>query len=132
MPSSISLGSYSSAQIAGNAATAYLSLAAPERVEEYARLALAEMNEANSPWGRSLVMIDMARAHVLTDDADLDAATDIMLDALDPSRGTLMLQVQRRGSEFVRDATVRWGNTSELRMLRDMLTSVNTPDEQHG
>ncbi len=132
VPSSISLGSYSAAQVAGNAATAYLSLAAPDRVEQYAHLALPEMSDTNSPWGRSLVMIDMARAHVLTDDADLDAATDIMLDALEPSRGTLMLQVRRRGSEFVREATARWGDTSGLRTLRDMLKSVDTRDEQRG
>ncbi|MGW4094193.1 hypothetical protein [Nocardia sp. NPDC004750] len=132
VPSSISLGSYSSAQVAGNAATAYLSLAMPDRVEKYADNALAEMSEANSPWGRSLVMIDVARSHVLSAEADLDAAADIMLDALDPSRGTLMIQVRRRGLEFVRDAVARWGDTSTLRNIRDMLASSNNPDEQHG
>lgn len=71
VPSSISLDSYSPAQIAGNAATAYLSLAKPDRVEHYAGLALSEMSDANSPWGRSLVMIDVARSHILNDAADL-------------------------------------------------------------
>ncbi|MFI2344955.1 hypothetical protein [Nocardia gamkensis] len=132
VPSSISLGSYSAAQVAGNAATAYLSLAMPNRVEEYASHALAEMSEANSPWGRSLVKIDVARSHVLSAEADLDAAADIMLDALDPSRGTLMIQVRRRGLEFVRDAAARWGDTSTLRVIRDMLASKNSPDERHG
>jgi len=132
VPSSISLESYSPAQVAGNAATAYLSLAMPDRVEKYADRALAEMSEANSPWGRSLVMIDVARSHVLSADADLDAAADIMLDALDPSRGTVMMQVRRRGMEFVRDATARWGDTSTLRSIRDMLASVNSLDVQHG
>ncbi|MFF0493940.1 hypothetical protein ACFYTQ_33385 [Nocardia sp. NPDC004068] len=55
VPSSITLGSYSPAQVAGNAATSYLSLAMPKRVEEYVKLALPEMKETNSPWGRSLV-----------------------------------------------------------------------------
>lgn len=123
VPSSISLESYSPAQIAGNAATAYLSLAKPDKVEHYAGLALAEMSDANSPWGRSLVMIDVARSHILSDDADLDAAVAIMHEALSPTRGTLMLQVQRRGSEFVRDAVARWGTTPELRTVEDVLAS---------
>ncbi|MFD0366301.1 hypothetical protein ACFQZZ_33115 [Nocardia sp. GCM10030253] len=123
VPSSISLDSYSSAQVAGNAATAYLSLAMPDSVERYANLALCEMSDANSPWGRSLVMIDVARSHVLSDDADPDAAVAIMLEALNPSRGRLMLQVQRRGSEFLRDATARWGTTSQLRTVQEVLAS---------
>ncbi|WP_194828535.1 hypothetical protein [Nocardia sp. XZ_19_231] len=123
VPSSISLESYSPAQIAGNAATAYLSLARPERVEHFAGLALSEMSDANSPWGRSRVMIDVARSHVLSDDADLDAAVAVMHEALTPTRGRLMLQVQRRGSEFVRDAAARWGTTPEMRSVEDTLAS---------
>ncbi len=123
VPSSISLESYSPAQIAGNAATAYLSLAKPDRVEHYAGLALSEMSDENSPWGRSLVMIDVARSHVLSEDADLDAAVAVMHEALTPARGNLMLQVQRRGSEFVRDAAARWGPTPELRTVEDVLAS---------
>src|SRR5690606_21592436 len=123
VPSSISLESYSPAQIAGNAATAYLSLAKPDQVEHFADLALSEMSDANSPWGRSLVMIDVARAHVLSDNADMDAAVAIMHEALRSARGRPMLQVQRRGSEFVQDATARWGPTPELRMMADVLAS---------
>jgi len=68
-------------------------------------------------------MIDLARSHVLSEDADLDAAAGIMLDALDISHGSLMMQVQRRSSEFVRDAAARWGDTSQLRAVRDALAS---------
>ena len=32
----------------------------PNKVEQDAELALADMNNTNSPWGRSLVMIDVA------------------------------------------------------------------------
>lgn len=123
VPSSISLGSYSAAQVAGNAATSYLSLAMPNRVEQYAELALADMNNTNSPWGRSLVMIDVARSHVLAEDADLDAAVSIMHDALDASPGKPMAQVQRRASEFLHDVAERWGDTSQLKGVRDALAS---------
>ncbi|MFE7720545.1 hypothetical protein ACFU44_16065 [Nocardia rhizosphaerihabitans] len=123
VPSSISLGSYSAAQVAGNAATSYLSLALPNQVERYAELALADMNSTNSPWGRSLVMIDMARSHVLADDGDLDAAVTIMHDALSTSQGKPMTQVQRRASEFLHDVAERWGDTAQLKGVRDALAS---------
>lgn len=132
VPSSISLESYSRAQAAGNAATAYLSLARPDKVEQYVELALPEMNDTNSPWGRSLVMIDLARSHILAEDADLDAATGIMLKALDVSPGKPMMQVRRRGSEFVHDAATRWGDTSQLRAVHEALASVKSLDLQHG
>ncbi|WP_028476967.1 hypothetical protein [Nocardia sp. CNY236] len=67
----------------------------------------------------------------LSASADLDAAADIMLEALDPSSGTPMMQVRRRGLEFVRDAAARWGDTPSLRAIRDMVASVNSPDAQH-
>jgi septum formation topological specificity factor MinE len=123
VPSSISLASYSPAQVAGNAATAYLSLAMPGKVEQYVQLALPEMTGTNSPWGRSLVLIDLARSHVLSEDADLDSAVAIMLDALKVAAGKPMIQVLRRGSEFVRDAGVRWGETAQLRVVREALAS---------
>ncbi|MFF0527525.1 hypothetical protein ACFYT3_03965 [Nocardia amikacinitolerans] len=127
-PSSISLESYSPAQVAGNAATSYLSLAMRDKVEQYVDLALPEMNEKNSPWGRSLVMIDLARSHVLAENADLDAAAGIMLAALDVSNGRPMMQVIRRGSEFLADATARWGDTSPLRAVRAALASMKSGD----
>jgi transcriptional regulator with XRE-family HTH domain len=132
VPSSISLESYSPAQVAGNAATSYLSLAMPERVEQYVGLALPEMSDINSPWGRSLVMIDLARSRVLAEDADLDSAAGIMLDALDVSPGKPMMQVRRRGEEFVQDAVSRWGNTSQLRTVQEALASMKSLDEHHG
>ncbi|WP_159929865.1 MULTISPECIES: hypothetical protein [Nocardia] len=130
VPSSISLESYTPAQVAGNAATAYLSLAMPEKVKQYAKLALPEMNDTNSLWGRSLVMIDLARSHVLAEDADWDAATSIMLDALGVSPGKPMMQVPRRVSEFVHDATARWGDASQLRAVREALANMTSIDER--
>ncbi|WP_174188489.1 hypothetical protein [Nocardia barduliensis] len=129
VPSSISLESYSSAQVAGNAATSYLSLAMPDKVEQYVQLALPEMSDTNSPWGRSLVMIDLARSHVLAEDADLDSAAGIMLAALEVTSREPMMQVRRRGMEFVHDAAARWGDTSQLRAVREVLGSVKSPDE---
>ncbi|WP_153408110.1 tetratricopeptide repeat protein [Nocardia macrotermitis] len=127
VPSSISLDSYSPAQAAGNAATAYLSLAMPDRVEHYVALALPEMNGTNSPWGRSLVMIDSARSHLLSEGPDLDMATDIMLDALALTPGRPGIQMQRRATEFIRAAEARWGSTTPVAEVRDALASAANP-----
>lgn len=132
VPSSIALESYDAAQVAGNAATSYLSLAMPDKVEQYVRLALPEMTGAKSPWGRSLVMIDLARSHVLSENADLDAAAAIMLDALDVSPGKAMMQVRRRSAEFLQEAGARWGETIQLRAVREALVNVAGHDGQHG
>ncbi|UGT60428.1 hypothetical protein [Nocardia asteroides] len=122
-PSSICLGSYSPSQVAGNAATAYLSLLHPERVERYATQALTEMSPDDSPWGRSLILIDVARAQVLGESADLEAAAHYLREALEPARGVPMLQVRHRGAEFLRDATGRWGEVPELRALEEVLAT---------
>lgn len=130
VPSSISLDCYSAAQVAGNAATAYLNLGLPDKVEYFAKRALPEMSDLNSPWGRSLVMIDLARSHVLSKTADLDTATTLMVDALDMSPGTPMMQVHRRASEFVDDAASKWGKTAQLRAVQDALSNLRSLDEQ--
>lgn len=53
----------------------------PNKVEQDAELALADMNNTNSPWGRSLVMIDVAErwrdASRLKDVRDALAGKDV-------------------------------------------------------
>ncbi|MBF6080078.1 hypothetical protein IU485_01730 [Nocardia cyriacigeorgica] len=116
--SSISLDGCSTAQLAGNAATAYLSLAMPDEVERYGRLALSEMPAEQSPWGRALVQLDIARAHVLSTNGDFDAAMAIMGQILDQTKGPFMTPVRCRATEFVDDAAARWGELPQLREVR--------------
>jgi hypothetical protein len=122
--SSITLGCYSEAQIAGNAATAYVSLAMPDSVEEFARIAMPEMNKVGSPWGRSLVMIDLARSRIISDNSDLDGATALIIDALYISSGQPMISLRQRASEFLREATDRWGNNFYTRSVREAIASL--------
>jgi transcriptional regulator with XRE-family HTH domain len=58
--SSITLGCYSRAQAASNAATAYVSLGMPKKVRHYIGLAMPDVTSCASPWGQSLVKIDLA------------------------------------------------------------------------
>ena len=113
VPSSIAFDCYSAAQTASNAATAYVSLGLPGKAQHYAGLALPDISTSGSPWSRSLVMIDLARSLIRAPEADLDHATELMLDALAISAGRPIISVRQRTSEFVRDVTSRWGKTRQ-------------------
>jgi DNA-binding XRE family transcriptional regulator len=120
VPSSIALGCYSAAQTASNAATAYVSLRMADKTQHYVDLALPEISMSDSPWSRSLVMIDLALSLVRSDKgADLDNATQLVLDALSISAGRPIISVQQRTAEFVRDAVNRWGLTPQVRAILD-------------
>jgi hypothetical protein len=124
VPSSIAFECYSEAQTASNAATAYVSLAMPEKVQHYASLALPEISKSDSPWSRSLVMIDLAVSQVRARDADLDHASTLVNDALAISADRPVISVQQRTSEFVHDVINRWGNVPQARMIRDAASAA--------
>jgi hypothetical protein len=131
VPSSISLACYSAAQVASNAATAYVSLGLPDQVERYTQLALPDIAQSDSPWSRSLVAIDMAASHIRSRDGDLEYATTMVLDALDISAGRPIISVQRRATEFVRDAVKRWGASPQLTVVREAVSTFG-PMGTHG
>lgn len=124
VPSSISLGCYSMAQTASNAATAYVSLSMPDKAQHYVSLALPEISKSDSPWSRSLVMIDLALSLTRARDADLDRAAGLVLEALSISVGRPVISVQQRSSEFIREAAARWGDSRQVSALRDAAAAL--------
>jgi len=124
VPSSISLECYSAAQAASNAATAYLSLGESEKVQEYVSQAMPEIDVSESPWSRSLVMIDLSSSLIRSREADLDRATGLIIDALSISDGRPIISVQQRTAEFVRDASDRWGKSTQIDALRDAMLAL--------
>lgn len=124
VPSSIAFECYSTAQTASNAATAYVSLGMPEKVQHYVGLALPDISKSDSPWSRSLVMIDLALSLIRSREADLDRAAGLVLDALGISAGRPVISVQQRTSEFVSDATGRWGNTRQVSAVVDVASAM--------
>lgn len=124
LPSSISFECYSAAQTASNAATAYVSLGVPEKVQHYVDLALPDISNSGSPWSRSLVMIDLAFSLIRPKEADLDRAAELVLGALSISAGRPIISVQQRTSEFVRDATHRWGSIRQVSAIRDAASTL--------
>lgn len=129
VPSSIAFECYSAAQTASNAATAYVSLGMPEKVQHYAGLALPEISKSDSPWSRSLVQIDIATSLVRAREADLDRATKLVLDALTISAGRPVISVQQRTSELVRTIVNRWGKVPEARAILDAALAVRANSE---
>lgn len=125
VPSSISFDCYSAAQTASNAATAYVSLAIPEKAQHYAGLALPEIGKSNSPWSRSLVLIDLAFSLIRAKDADLDRASALVHDALTISAGRPIISIQQRTSEFVSYVISRWGDVPQTRTILDAMSAVN-------
>lgn len=124
VPSSIAFECYSAAQTASNAATAYVALGMPDKVQHYVGLALPDISKSESPWSRSLVMIDLALSLIRPREADLDRAAGLVLDALVISAGRPIISVQQRTSEFVREATGRWGNTRQVSAVLDAASSL--------
>lgn len=124
VPSSITFGCYSEAQTASNAATAYVSLGMAEKVQHYVELALPDISKSDSPWSRSLVMIDLALSVIRSKEPDLDRAAELILDALSISAGRPIISVEQRTWDFIRDATGRWGDTRQVGAVRDAAATL--------
>lgn len=121
VPSSITLGCYSRAQVAGNAATAYVALALPDKIRHHIGLAMPDIAAHGSPWGQSLVTIDLAFSYLA---ADLDRAATLVQRGLEISASQPVVSVRQRAAEFVRDATARWGSAGQVESVRQMAESL--------
>jgi tetratricopeptide (TPR) repeat protein len=119
VPSSISFECYSAAQTASNAATAYVSLGMADKVQHYVDLALPDISKSESPWSRSLVMIDLALSITRSKEPDLDRAAELILNALSISAGRPIFSVEQRALEFAQEVGDQWGNTRQVGAIRD-------------
>ncbi|GAB3831916.1 hypothetical protein ACFPIJ_29210 [Dactylosporangium cerinum] len=124
MPSSVSFGCYSKAQTAGNAATAYVSLGMADHAETFIDLAMPDVTRSGSPWSRSLVMLDHAAALAASKNGDLDRASRLAVDALTVSAGRPIIAVRQRTMDFIQRAATHWGDTTQVRAVRDAATST--------
>jgi tetratricopeptide (TPR) repeat protein len=116
---SLTSGVYCAARAAGNAATAYLLLGQPQRVDEYADQALAEFDSAGLRGPQALTRMDQAMALLLGPSPDPEAASGLVVEALEVSmRGSQ--PVVQRVAEFVR-AGSRW---RELPQVQEVVERV--------
>jgi hypothetical protein len=97
----------------------YVSLGLAEQAQHYIGLAMPDISASGSPWGRSLVMIDLAVSFIRSADADLERASELVIEALNISAGRPVISVRQRTADFVRDATARWGRVPQVDAVRD-------------
>jgi tetratricopeptide (TPR) repeat protein len=122
LPSSISMACYGATQIASNAATAYVSLGMPDKVQQYVDMALPYISKSGSSWSRSLVTIDYAVSLISSKEADPDYVGGLVADALDISSGRPVVSIQQRALEFVGEAVRRWGEVGSIREIQHTIT----------
>ncbi|MFI6501110.1 helix-turn-helix transcriptional regulator [Nonomuraea typhae] len=130
LPSSISLECYSAAQIASNAATAYVSLGMPDEVQRHIESALPDITKFGSPWSRSLVMIDFATSLIPAKKGDLEHACDLVLDALTTSANRPIISIQQRAAEFIHTATRQCGESRQIAEIRRAYLQEESSYEQ--
>lgn len=78
----ISFGLYSPARTASNAATAYVSLGAPDQATEYANMVMPVFEASESRWSQSLVRLDVATAMVTSAEPGPEQAARLVTEAL--------------------------------------------------
>jgi hypothetical protein len=126
VPSSIAMECYSAAQTASNAATAYVSLGLPDQVQHYVDLALPDISKSDSPWSRSLIMIDLAFSHVRSEKPDLDRAAELAVEALRVPGCRPIISVQQRTSELIQDVSERWGSCRQVNAIHEAASAMRT------
>ncbi len=130
--SSITLDCYSHAQVVSNAATAYVSLEMPDKVQHYIDLAMPEIMSCGSPWSQSLVKIDLAFSFLWSGNQDLEHASTLAREALDASAGRPVVSVQQRVAGFIRAATATWGNVPQIAEIREIAGTLGTRQPAAG
>ncbi|HEV3380648.1 MAG TPA: hypothetical protein VG142_06680 [Trebonia sp.] len=125
--SSITLGCYSRTQAVSNAATAYVSLEMPDKVQHYIGLAIPETISCGSPWSQSLVKIDLASSFLWPRSLDLEHACTLAREALEVSAGRPVVSVHQRATAFVRAATAIQGNSPQIAEIREIAGILGTP-----
>jgi hypothetical protein len=124
--SSITLDCCSQAQAVSNAATAYVSLEMPDKVQHYIGLAMPEIISCGSPWSQSLIKIDLAFSFLWSGNQDLEHASTLAREALEGSAGRPVVSVQQRVAGFIRAATATWGNVPQIAEIREIAGTLGT------
>jgi hypothetical protein len=130
--SSITLGCYSRAKAVSNAATAYVPLEMPDKVQHYIGLAMPEITSRGSPWSQSLVKIDLASSFLWSRNRDLEHACALAREALEASAGRPVVSVQQRAAGFIRAATAIWGSVPQIAEIRGIAGTLGTPRPPAG
>ena len=103
----LSFAAYDTSRIAGNAATAYLSLGQADKVRHYTGIALPVLEANDARAGQALTKLDAAASHLLDRTADPDSAATMASEALQAGGGLPSAVIAQRAREFLQMAG-RW------------------------
>ncbi|WP_241832078.1 hypothetical protein [Parafrankia soli] len=126
----ISFGPYSTARVAANAATAYVSLGETARVREYADMAVQVADRSPSMWSRCLVRLDLATALLLSDAPDPEQAAALGIEALTSAAGNPIESIRRRSHELVARAGP-WQQIGPVTELAEASRALALPAGAH-
>jgi transcriptional regulator with XRE-family HTH domain len=113
---------YDTARIAGNAATAYLSLSQPDRVAQYAEMVMPVLATCGAQAGQALTQLDAASAQLTGGSPDPERAAAYAGDAVQAATGLQSAVLARRASEFLQ-LTQRWHRTPTLASVVEQICS---------
>ncbi|WP_143050078.1 XRE family transcriptional regulator [Asanoa ishikariensis] len=115
---SLSLEAYCPPRVAANAATAYLAIGRPGKVDGYLDTALAAFDAAGLQGPRALSRLDKAMAAIGRNPADPEEGAAQVLQALNLTEGHPYESVSQRTAEFLR-STQRWSDVPAIRSVAD-------------
>ena len=101
----LSLGPYSPARVASNAATAYLALCHTSQVLDHANRALGVVDASPSVWSQALVRLDTATALIQAPHPDLEQTTALVSQAMARCGDNQIKSITQRTRTFVREVT---------------------------
>ena len=109
------------AQVASNAAAAYVSLVMAYEAATYLDPAMPKLARSGTPWTRSLVLLDQGAVLVSSNSGDLERAGCLAIEAVGVPAGRAIVAMQQRTMEFFGRAMRQWGDTKNTRAVREAL-----------
>ena len=119
---SLAVGVYCKARASANAATAYLAIATPIRIDEFALQALPAFDEAQLHGPQALTRLDLATAALMHADADPEQACQLVTEAIAITDREQFDSVGQRSREFLRLAH-RWSKTAAMRDVAELVNA---------
>lgn len=109
----LSFAPYDTSRIAGNAATAYLSLGQADKVRHYTGIALPVLEAANAQAGQALTRLDAAASFLLDGAEEPDRAAVMVSAAIRAGGGLPSAVIAQRAREFLQMAR-RWSRVPAI------------------
>jgi hypothetical protein len=116
----LSFAPYDTSRIAGNAATAYLSLGQADKVGHYTGMALPVLEAADAQAGLALTKLDAAASFLLDGAEEPDRAAATVSDAIRAGDGLPSAVIAKRIREFLQMAG-RWSRLPAIADVREEL-----------